>query len=108
MRREDFQVRQIACLPLLFLLGIASPAFAQSTPIVSPVDQTLQPPVELRNLGTLKNELKQYHDCTGGYGCYTDDLRAQTDRAQAALAARVKARKPDRLRHRRDRAFELA
>jgi acid phosphatase len=95
MRREDFQVRKIACVSLLVLLGVVTSATAQSTPIVSPIDQALQPPVELRNLGTLKNELKQYHDCTGGYGFYTDDLRAQTDRAQAALAARVKARKPD-------------
>jgi acid phosphatase len=88
-------MRRIACLPLLLLLGSASSASAQSTPILSPVDQTLQPSVELRNLGTLRDELKQYHDCTGGYGCYPDDLRAQTNRAQAVLAARVQARKPN-------------
>jgi acid phosphatase len=88
-------MRRIACLPLLLLLGSASSASAQSTPILSPVDQTLQPPVELRNLGTLRDELKQYHDCAGGYGCYPDDLRAQTNRAQAVLAARVQARKPN-------------
>jgi acid phosphatase len=58
------------------------------------VERTLEPPVELLNLGTLRNELTQYHDCTGGFGCYRDDLRAQTDRAQAALAERVRARKP--------------
>jgi acid phosphatase len=86
-------MRPLACLPLLLLVGFSSAATAQSTPITSPVDQTLQPPVELRNLGTLRNELVQYHDCTGEFGCYTDDLRAQTDRAQAVLAARVQARK---------------
>jgi acid phosphatase len=88
-------MRHIACLPLLLLLVSANSSSAQSTPILSPVDQTLQPPVELRNLGTLRDELKQYHDCTGGNGCYPDDLRAQTDRAHAALAARVQARKPN-------------
>ena len=57
-------------------------------------DRVLQPPVELRNLGILKDELRQYHDCTGSFGCYTQDLEAQTERAQAALAARVVARRP--------------
>jgi acid phosphatase len=76
------------------LIAFAPSMLAQSTPIQSPVEQTLQPPVELLNLGTLRNELKQYHDCTGGLGCYADDLRAQTDRAQAALAQRMQARKP--------------
>jgi acid phosphatase len=85
---------QYVSLPFLLCVFV-SPAFAQSTPITSPVEQTLQPSVELRNLGTLESELKQYHDCTGTFGCYRDDLRAQTDRAQAALAARVAARKPD-------------
>lgn len=86
-------MRNAASVSLLLLVAIA--ASAQSTPIQSPVEQTLQPPVELRNLGTLRDELKQYHDCTGGFGCYRDDLRAQTDRAQTALAARVQARKSD-------------
>jgi acid phosphatase len=77
-------------LAITFAVSVA----AQSTPIQPPLEQTIQPPVELRNLGTLRNELKQYHDCIGGFGCYRQDLRAQTDRAQAALAARVAARKP--------------
>ena len=87
-------MKDIFSLPLLLLMGISISAVAQSTPIQSPVEQTLQPSVELRNLGTLRSELTQYHDCTDGFGCYRDDLRAQTDRAQAALAARVQARKP--------------
>jgi acid phosphatase len=94
---EEVPMRCITCLSLLLLLLLipASPASAQSTPMLSPADQTFQPPVELRNLGTLREELKGYHDCTGGFGCYADDLRTQTDRAQAALAARVQARKPN-------------
>jgi acid phosphatase len=69
---------------------------AQSLPSVSPAvaERTLVPPFELRNLGELKDVLIHYHDCTGGYGCYTDDLRAQTDRAQDALANRLRTRKP--------------
>ena len=58
------------------------------------VDRTIQPPVELRNLGILKDELRQYHDCTGSFGCYTQDLEAQTERAQATLAARLRVRRP--------------
>jgi acid phosphatase len=84
-----------AFLPLFLPIAFAASLAGQSTPVQSPLEQTIQPPVELRNLGTLRNELKQYHDCVGGFGCYRDDLRAQTDRAQAALAARVAARKPD-------------
>ena len=87
-------MRYAAFLFLLPLVGAVQPLPAQSTQVQSPVGQTFQPPVELRNLGTLRNELKQYHDCIGGFGCYRDDLRAQTDRAQAALAARVATRKP--------------
>ena len=84
------------CLLFLGLLGSLPIAHAQSTEGLSTsVERTLEPSFELRNLGTLKDILIHYHDCTGGYGCYTDDLRAQSDRAQAALAARVKVRKPN-------------
>lgn len=81
-------------LHFFLMTAFAASAAAQSTPVQSPVQQTIQPAVELRNLGTLRNQLKQYHDCIGGFGCYRDDLRAQTDRAEAALAARVAVRKP--------------
>jgi acid phosphatase len=81
---------------LLFfgLLASAASAGAQPTnPSPTALPRTMEPSFELRNLGTLRNLLVQYHDCTGGYGCYGDDLRAQTDRAQAVLAERVRARK---------------
>jgi acid phosphatase len=84
------------CLFVLGLLGPVAVSRAQSADTPSaPVERTLEPSFELRNMGTLKDILIHYHDCTGGYGCYADDLRAQTDRAQAALAARLKARKPN-------------
>ena len=84
------------CLVVLILLSCVGALSAQSNSEgpAAPVKRTLEPPVELLNLGTLRSELTQYHDCTGGFGCYRDDLRAQTDRAQAALAERVRARKP--------------
>jgi acid phosphatase len=82
---------------LLFLALLVPEAhvWAQSSPSASPAvaERTLVPPFELRNLGELKEVLIHYHDCTGGYGCYTDDLRAQTDRAQDALANRLRTRK---------------
>lgn len=82
-------------LLFLGLLGPVALAAAQSSNAPSaPAERTLEPAFELRNLGTLKNLLVEYHDCTGGYGCYADDLRAQTDRAQEALAARLRMRKP--------------
>jgi acid phosphatase len=82
-------------LLFLALLMPAALVCAQSPQSASPAvgERTLVPPFELRNLGELKQILIQYHDCTGGYGCYTDDLRAQTDRAQDALATRLRTRK---------------
>ena len=81
----------------LLFLGLLAPAAGadaqQTNPSPPALPRTLEPSFELRNLGTLRNLLVQYHDCNGGYGCYADDLRAQTDRAQAVLAERVRARK---------------
>jgi acid phosphatase len=41
------------------------------------------------NLDVLKNEVKQYHDCTCTCGCYARDLDAQADRAVAFLRRRA-------------------
>ncbi len=41
------------------------------------------------NLDVLKNEVKQYHDCTCTCGCYARDLDAQADRAIAFLRRRA-------------------
>ncbi len=46
------------------------------------------------NLGQLKTELKQYHDCTCRCGCYARDLDTQADRAIAFLRQRAAHRKP--------------
>jgi len=41
------------------------------------------------NLGTLKTELKEYHDCTCMCGCYAHDLDIQADHAIAFLRQRT-------------------
>ena len=46
------------------------------------------------NLGTLKTELREYHDCTCKCGCYAHDLDLQADRAIAFLRQRAANRKP--------------
>jgi len=46
------------------------------------------------NLGTLKTELKEYHDCTCKCGCYMHDVDAQADRAIAFLERRAARRGP--------------
>jgi HAD superfamily, subfamily IIIB (Acid phosphatase) len=46
------------------------------------------------NLGTLKTELKEYHDCTCKCGCYAHDLDGQADRAIEFLRRRAAHRGP--------------
>jgi predicted secreted acid phosphatase len=41
------------------------------------------------NLDALKQQLKQYHDCTCKCGCYARDIDGQADRAIAFLRRRV-------------------
>ena len=54
----------------------------------------LAPGDQIANLDTLKDELKQYHDCTCKCGCYARDLSLQADRAIAFLRLRAAHRKP--------------
>jgi acid phosphatase len=46
------------------------------------------------NLDGLKQELRQYHDCTCACGCYASDLDAQAERAIAFLRQRAAHRRP--------------
>ena len=46
------------------------------------------------NLGTLKTEVRQYHDCTCKCGCYAHDLDAQADRAIEFLHRLAARRRP--------------
>lgn len=47
----------------------------------------------LTNLDALKDQLKQYHECSCKCGCYAKDLDRQADVAIAVLRARVARRK---------------
>jgi acid phosphatase len=50
-------------------------------------------PQEPANLGQLKRRLIAYHDCVPSHGCYTTDLKRQTDLAIAFLQRRVARKK---------------
>ena len=50
------------------------------------VDSTAE---RIPNLDVLKEEIKQYHDCTCKCGCYTHDLDVQADRAIVFLRLRT-------------------
>jgi acid phosphatase len=48
----------------------------------------------LQNLDVLKNQLKEYHDCTCKCGCYTHDIDTQADRAIVFLRRRAAHHNP--------------
>jgi acid phosphatase len=65
------------------------PAAAHSSPRFS----STAPGESIPNLDTLKDRLKQYHDCKRG--CYASDLDMQAGRAIAYLHQRAAHRRPD-------------
>ncbi len=68
----------ILAAPFVLAMGLASlPAQQATKPVFSSNDAAERIP----NLGTLKTELKEYHDCTCKCGCYAHDLDGQADRA---------------------------
>ena len=54
-----------------------------------PVFSVDAPAERIPNLDILKNEIKQYHDCTCKCGCYTRDIDLQANRAIAYLRRRT-------------------
>ena len=83
--------RFLAFLALAFGIGfttggLAAQQAAVKTRHVARV-AALAPGEQIVNLDTVKNRLKQYHDCTRG--CYTKDLDLQADRAVAFLRQRL-------------------
>jgi predicted secreted acid phosphatase len=56
--------------------------------------QSIAVPKELPNLGRLKVELEQYHNCTGTHGCYARDLQRETALAAADLRKAVRQSPP--------------
>ncbi len=65
---------------------------AQQAP--RPVFSTDAAAERIPNLGTLKTELKEYHDCTCTCGCYAHDLDVQANRAIEFLHRLVAHRRP--------------
>jgi acid phosphatase len=55
----------------------------------------LAPGERILNLDTVKDQLKQYHECTCKCGCYAKDLDLQADRAIAFLRHRAAHRRTD-------------
>jgi hypothetical protein len=78
--------------PVILAMGLSSlPAQQPPRPQFSS-----DPAAErIPNLGALKTELKEYHDCTCKCGCYAHDLDVQADRAIAFLRLRAAHRRPN-------------
>jgi acid phosphatase len=74
----------------IWAFGCIAVAAQQPAPVVSSNAAAERIP----NLGTLKTELKQYHDCTCRCGCYAHDLDAQADRAIEFLHRLAAHRRP--------------
>ncbi|HEY1210338.1 MAG TPA: HAD family acid phosphatase [Terracidiphilus sp.] len=53
------------------------------------------PAERITNFDVLKQQLRQYHECTCTCGCYAKDLDHQADRAIAILRARAAHRRPN-------------
>lgn len=82
------EVAAIAIIVSLAPLGMCSQEPANksvSSTRVAPV----APGERIPNLDELKNELRQYHDCTCKCGCYSKDLDLQADRAITFLDHRI-------------------
>jgi acid phosphatase len=77
---------KLHALTLLLLLGaILAPERLSAQPSPRPAFITAPAAERIRNLDSLKEELRRYHDCTCACGCYAHDLDVQADRAIASL-----------------------
>ena len=83
--------RFLAFLALAFGIGVTTGGMAAQQAAVKTRHAArvaaLAPGEQIVNLDTVKDRLKQYHDCTRG--CYTRDLDLQADRAVAFLRQRL-------------------
>ena len=71
-------------------IGLTSLPAQQPAPVIS----SNAAAERIQNLGTLKTEATQYHDCTCKCGCYAHDLNAQADRAIEFLHRLAANRRP--------------
>lgn len=82
--------RMILAVPMILAMGLSTLS-AQQTP--RPQFSSDAAAERIPNLGELKTELTEYHDCTCKCGCYARDLDAQADRAIAFLRQRAANRR---------------
>lgn len=73
---------------MVCLIAQVSPGSAQER-VIQPKFAPVAPSESIPNLDTLKQELKEYHECTCKCGCYSKHLDLQADRAIAFLRQRV-------------------
>lgn len=83
--------RAMHAAPLILAMGLSFLS-AQQPP--KPQFSSDAAAERIPNLGALKTELKEYHDCTCKCGCYAHDLDTQADRAIAFLRQRAAHRSP--------------
>ena len=91
--------KRLAFVSVVFCIGILPMCLgAQQTSARGSVTPSkvsaLAPGEQIQNLDGLKDQLKQYHECTCTCGCYAKDLDLQADRAIAFLRLRAAHRRP--------------
>ncbi len=92
MKGTQLVTKQPALLAALLAITLAPlPCRAQSASAPNPAPTFIvdAPAERIPNLDTLKDQVKQYHDCTCKCGCYAHDLDLQADRAIAFLRRRA-------------------
>jgi acid phosphatase len=93
--------KQFAILAAVFAFLLSPLCLTAQQPAQQPDGKyvnriSVYPPAEyILNLDTLKDQLKQYHECTCKCGCYAKDQDHQAERAIAFLRNRVAHRRPD-------------
>jgi hypothetical protein len=85
------KVLKIGTAAVVLALGSCCLAAQQAPRSVFITDATAE---HIPNLDALKQELRQYHDCTCTCGCYAHDIDGQADRAIATLRRRAAHRLP--------------
>ncbi|HUN86225.1 MAG TPA: HAD family acid phosphatase [Terracidiphilus sp.] len=82
------RLRVVVCGLAVSLVWSVLPSVAQTT-AAQPAFAPVAPSERIPNLDRLKQELKEYHECTCKCGCYAKDLDLQADRALAFLRQRA-------------------
>ena len=99
--KKHFAIHAAAFAILLSPLCLTAQQPAQKPAAQQPAAKSVNrvsvyaPAERITNFDTLKNQLKQYHECTCTCGCYAKDQDHQADRAIAILRLRAAHRRPD-------------